>query len=214
MIHSIHAKHAARATLLVAALAALTACGGSDDRAAAGDSGAAAVAAGAAMPAAGGIAPSAEAQLADVAEFELSMDRYDRFLAAQRNVLRTIGAMTPAERAALQTRNAGNSNASIDDMVRNVEREPVMTAAVRDAGLSAREYIMITMALMQSSMAAGAQKMRPTDDADSLARAMKANPANVKFLRDNEAELARKQNELQAEIKKLQPATGGATPPG
>jgi hypothetical protein len=209
MIQSIHSTRGARAALLLAVLAALTACGG-DDAATPGDS---ATAAAAPAAAAGTAGPSAEAQLADVAEYELSMDKYDRFLTAQRNVMRTIGAMSPAEREALQARNAGNNNASIDDMVRNLEREPVMTAGVRDAGLSAREYIMITMALMQSSMAAGIQKMRPTDDPDSLARAMKANPANVKFLRDNEAELARKQSELQAEMKKLDPSSG-ATPPG
>ena len=44
--------------------------------------------------------------------------------------------------------------------------------------------------------------MRPTDNQDSLIRAMKANPDNIKFWNENEAEITRKSKELESAMKK------------
>ncbi len=77
-------------------------------------------------------------------------------------------------------------------MVRRIESEPMMVGAIRQAGLSPREFTMITMAMMQTAMAAGVAQMRPNDNQDSLIREMKANPENVKFWKANEAELTQK----------------------
>jgi len=153
---------------------------------------------------------SADEQLADIAEYRLTMDRYDKYATAQRNIFLKASKLSPAERQAMEARNDGrdDSDATLDQMVRNVEAEPLMVAAVREAGLSPREFTMITMAMMQTAMAAGVAKMRPNDNQDSLIRAMKANPANVKFLLDNEAELTRKQKVLAAELKRLGASTG------
>jgi len=138
-------------------------------------------------------------------EYSLSMDKFDKYLAAQRNIMLKAKDMSPADKQAMEARNEGrnNANASLDDMVRNVESEPMMNAAVRDAGLSAREFALVAMSLMQTGMAAGVAKMRPKDNQDSLIRAMKANPANVKFLLENEAAITRKQKDLEAEMKRL-----------
>lgn len=150
-------------------------------------------------------AQSADEQLAELSDYRLSMDKFDKYIAAQRNIMLKGKDMSPAEREAMEARNDAkdNSNASLDDMVRNVESEPMMTAAVRDAGLSPREFALIGMAFMQTAMAAGIVKMRPNDNQDSLIRAMKASPENVKFLRDNEAEVTRKQAALAAEMERL-----------
>ena len=56
-----------------------------------------------------------------------------------------------------------------------------MTSAIRGAGLSPREFTVITMAMMQTAMAARVAQMRRNDNQDSLIREMKANPDNVKF---------------------------------
>ena len=92
---------------------------------------------------------------------------------------------------------------SLDDMARKIESEPMMKSAVQEAGLSPREFVMITMSMLQSGMAAGVLKMRPNDNQDSLIRAMQANPENVKFMQENEAEITRKQMALSEEMKKL-----------
>jgi len=152
-----------------------------------------------------GSAKSADEQLAELGEYRLSMDKFDKYIAAQRNIMTKANSLSPAERAAAEARNEGrdNSNATIDDIARNFESEPMMRDAVRQAGLSTREFALITMSLTQTGMAAGVAKMRPNDNQDSLIREMKANPANVKFLMDNEAEINRKQTAFAAEMKRL-----------
>ena len=52
-------------------------------------------------------------------------------------------------------------------------------------------------------MAAAVLQMRPEANQDSLMREMKVNPANVRFIRENEAVLQQKQAELQAELQRL-----------
>ncbi len=174
----------------------LAACGKGDESGAAAEAGSSAPTA---SP------QSADEQLAELGDYRLSMDKFDKYIAAQRNIMLKARDMSPSAREAMEARNDArdNSNATIDDMVRNVESEPMMTAAVREAGLSPREFALVGMAFMQTAMAAGVVKMRPNDNQDSLIRAMKASPENVKFLRDNEAEVTRKQTALQAEMKRL-----------
>jgi len=182
--------------LLVAAVVSVSAC--SKDKT---DATPAAAAASGSQP------PSAqvEADLADVTNYRLSMDKIDKYIAAQKNIGAKAASLTPAQREALQARNDDTSdpNASLNDMVKRIEAEPMMVSAIRDAGLSPREFTMITISMMQTGMAAAVLKMRPTDNQDSLIREMKANPDNIKFYNANEAEITRKAKEVEAEMKKL-----------
>jgi hypothetical protein len=150
-------------------------------------------------------AQTADEQLVDIANYRLTMDKIDKYVAAQRNIMLKAKSLSPAERAAMEARNEGknNANATLDDMTRNIESEPMMRDAVRDAGLSPREFTMVTISLMQTAMASGVAKMRPNDNQDSLIRAMKASPENVKFFLENEAEITRRQTALAEEMKKL-----------
>lgn len=159
-----------------------------------------------------GSTKSADDDLAELAEYRLSMDKFDRYIAAQRNMIMNASKLSPAERAAMEARgdSEDNSDETLDDMARKVESEPVMKAAVREAGLSPREFALIGMSFVQTSMAAGILKMRPNDNQDSLIREMKANPANVKFLLDNEAELTRKNTVLQEELKRMDGTDDGS----
>jgi cell fate (sporulation/competence/biofilm development) regulator YmcA (YheA/YmcA/DUF963 family) len=184
----------------LAACLALAACSGKDGANAGDTAGAAATTAGASAPASSG-----EGDLADVQSYRLSMDKIDKFMAAQRNLALKAKDLSPAEREAMKLRNdnADDSDESIDGIARRIESEPMMNAAIRQAGLSPREYALITMSMIQSAMAASVLKMRPNDNADSLVREMKANTDNVKFMQQNEAEIQRKQQELAAEMKRL-----------
>ena len=144
-------------------------------------------------------APAADRDLADVTQYKLSMDKIDNYLQAQRNIAAKAASMTPEQRAALEARgkDESNANASIDEMVKRIETEPMMVAAIKDAGLSAREFTVITFSLMQTGMAAAVLKMRPKDNQDSLMRAMQANPDNVKFYNEHEAEITQKMKSIE-----------------
>lgn len=143
---------------------------------------------------------SANEALADAGRYRLTMDKIDKYYAAQRNILLKMKSMTPAEREQVDL---DMGEKSIDGWAASLERHGPVNAALRDAGLSAKEYATITVAMIQSSMAAGVLQMRPNDNQDSLAREMKVSMENVRFVRQNEAELARKQQAFAAEIKRL-----------
>jgi hypothetical protein len=189
----------------LAVLASLTlgaACAKGEERdTAAGDTAGAAAGA----PAASAAGSSADADLADLTRYRLTMDKVDRYFAAHRNLLQKVKDMSPAEREALEKsqESSSDANANLDDMVRNIERSPVYRDALRQAGLSPREYIMVTMAMFQAGMAASVVKMRPKDDPDSLAREMKVNPENLKFMQQHEAEITQKQKAMEEEAKRL-----------
>lgn len=177
----------------VAALLALTACGKADSNTAA----------------EAGSSPAAASQgandLVEIGDYRLSMDKIDKWFAAQRNVMVKAKSMSEAEKAAFESQSEGMSgaNASIDDMARSVESIPMYRQAVRDAGLSPREYALVMMSFVQTGMAAGVAAMSPNANQDSLIRAMQANPENVKFYRANEAEITRKSKAFEEEMKRL-----------
>lgn len=182
------------------ALAALAACG---DKSA--TPGADSAAPAASAPTAG--SRSADAELADITAYRLDMGKIDKYIAAQSNILDRGEKLTAAEREAMRARTEArgdNQNASMDDMVKQIESEPLMIGAIQDAGLTAREFAMITISMMQSAMASSVAAMQPNVNQDSLIREMKANPDNVKFYREHEAEIMQKTKSLEARAKKMQ----------
>ena len=142
-----------------------------------------------------------EEDLQDVGKFKLSMDRMDKYFQAQLNIGVAASKMSEAELEAAQM--SGDGNESLDQMVKNAERSPVINKAIRDAGLSPREYVMITMAYMQSAMATAVLQMQPNANQDSLMREMQVNPDNIAFIRNNEAALRAKAEKAAAEMKAL-----------
>lgn len=143
--------------------------------------------------------------LAPITEYRLTMDKLDRYFESQRNLAKAAAAMSPAERAAMEAANATDNDSgnddSLDDIARKVEKQPMIAKAVRDAGLSAKEYATLTIALMQAGMAQAVLDMRPNDNQDSLAREMKVNPANIAFMREHKDEIKRKGDAIAAEMK-------------
>jgi len=77
-----------------------------------------------------------------------------------------------------------NAGESLADMVRSIERQPQVVTALRSAGLTPREFSVLQLSLMQAAlhhgmMKAGLLKTLPKD----------ANPENVAFMKQHEAEL-------------------------
>lgn len=93
------------------------------------------------------------------------------------------------------------SSQTLDDMVRRIEREPVMAKAIRDAGLSPREYTLVGLVTFQAMMVHGIQKQfgnkqLPPD----LAATVLAD--NIKFVSNNEAEITRLLEKMKSLEKK------------
>ena len=149
-----------------------------------------------------GTSRNAADDVAEVSEYRLTMDRMDRFYAAQLAIARRVKDLSPEERAPLEQMES-SADASLDDMVRRMESHPAMRDGLREAGMSAREFATLTMAMIQTGMAASVLQMRPDDNQDSLAREMKASMENIRFLQENEAELTRKQQQFEAEMREI-----------
>jgi len=147
-------------------------------------------------------APSGDGDVADVANYELTMDRVDQYFEATVGIGRAMQGMTPAEREAFE-RPEEDTMPSLDDMAARISEHPAVERAVRDAGMTPREYGTVAMAMLQAAMAQAVSAMQPTADADSLARAMGANPANIAFMRDNAEELGRRQQALAAQMEEM-----------
>jgi hypothetical protein len=141
--------------------------------------------------------------LQDVQNYKLSMEKVDKFYAAQHNMATAFRNMSPAERQLLESDSTDDSGGSLDKMARNFEKVPAVRDAIEDAGLSTREFAVLTMSMIQTGMAASILEMRPNDNQDSLVREMQANMDNIKFYREHKAEIDAKQQAAQKEMEAL-----------
>jgi hypothetical protein len=80
-----------------------------------------------------------------------------------------------------------NGNESLDEMAARINKMPEARKAIEAAGLTSRQYAVITMALFQASMAQFAVEQGA--DPAKVARDASVNPANIKFVKENKAEL-------------------------
>lgn len=154
----------------------------------------------------------AQADMAELADYDLNMGDLEKYTVAQLNMMRAMHAAAKSSpdaegEADDETDAEGNMPAERDantlgGMEAKVENTPFMRKAVEDAGLDAREYATIALSYMTSAMAAGLVKSgRPVD---SVATMMKVNPDNVDFILKNETKIAPLFARMQAEAKKLE----------
>jgi hypothetical protein len=149
--------------------------------------------------------PDGSDDLADVTNYRLTMDGVNRYFDATMNVARVVQNMTPAERAAFEGPQEEEEMPTLDEMAARMEQNPAVASAVRDAGLSTREYAVIAMSMLQAGMAQAFAAMQPGADQDSLARAMGVSAENMAFMRDNAEELGRRQEEMASVMQELEP---------
>jgi hypothetical protein len=181
------------APAVIGALALLGgACAGADDDAAVATNDAPAEA-----------AAAGEDDLADVVSYELTMDGVDRLMAAQLAMGRAMQGLTPAERAAIEG-DRRDEWPSLDEMEDRLSSNPAVEAAIREAGLSPREYGIIMYSMLQAGIVEARMAGEPNADQDSMASAVGVNPATVAFIRDNADELSRRRQELEAQMEALE----------
>jgi hypothetical protein len=153
--------------------------------------------------AAGGEAMAASAQttdIGDIRDYELRMEQVDKYYAAFRNIAQAMQRMTPAEREQLNT---DASTVDLNAYVAKLEQQPEINRAIRDAGLTPREFSLILWSMLQSGMASAVLQTRPNANEDSLAREMNVSMANVRFMREHDAELRQRQQALDAEMREM-----------
>lgn len=179
----------------VAALAALLACGDGADRsdtATVADSGVAARTT--AQP------TGAASDVAAIRDYELRMEQVDKYYAASRNIALAMNRMSPEEQAQVEMDSA---DVDLNGYIARLENSPAINQAIRDAGLTAREFSLILWSMLQSGMASAVLDAQPDVNQDSLAQALNVNMANVRFMREHQSELQRKQDSLDREIESM-----------
>lgn len=140
------------------------------------------------------------AGVATLANYELTMDQVDKYFAAFRNMGAAMQRMSPEEREALEF---DASDTDFNGYVARLEAHPVIERAIRDAGLSAREFSLVLWSMLQSSMANAVLQAQPDVNEDSLANEMQLNMNNVRFMREHEDEIRQKQDALDQEMQEM-----------
>jgi hypothetical protein len=138
---------------------------------------------------------------ADMATYELTMDKVNKYYDAQHNVMTRLKDMSPEERERQSLRTA--ADASVDEMVKNAEASSLISGAARDAGMSVRDYTMTGVATFQAAALEAIVQMQPKVNLDSVAREMKANPRNMRFVQEHRAELTKRQQALDDLVKRM-----------
>ena len=144
---------------------------------------------GAAPPAAASPATSDVGGTGSVAEYELTMEALRQWVEANRNLERVVAA-DPSVEAALEPEESEGQDvdASVAIMAERIEGIPAAAAAVEEAGLTPREYVVIGWTMLQSGMAG--LSLKAGGDTAEVAREMGIDPANLRFMAEHEAEIA------------------------
>ena len=98
--------------------------------------------------------PSLDSDLEQVQDFKLSMPRMQKWAQAERNMV-AVSKAHPELEGTYEV----DQNASLDRQVAALEKHPEVKKAVTDAGLSPREFTMISYAYMRAAAAQSVRQM-------------------------------------------------------
>lgn len=133
---------------------------------------------------------SGDADSAAIRNYTLTMARFRAWMSANRAMAAEAKARAAAGDTAKDD-DAANDDESLDQMAARFDRDPVMRKGIKAAGLTAREYSLITLTLMQAMMADGLLQKYPN------AKKPDMNLANLEFVKAHRAELEAATKELQ-----------------
>ena len=127
-------------------------------------------------------AGSGDADLRELSRYTLTLTDIRKYAAANANLAKQPKAEQEEDEAEDE-----DDDESLNAMTAKIERMPAARKAIESAGLTARQYAVITMALIQASMAQFAVEQGA--DPAKVARDASVNPANIRFVKENKAEL-------------------------
>ena len=125
-----------------------------------------------------------DADLQELSRYQLTIVDLRKYAAANANLAKQPKAEQGDDDAEAEDE---GDNESLDVMAARIESNPIARKAVEAAGLSARQYAVITMALFQASLAQYAVEQGA--DPGKIARETGVNPANIRFVKEHKAEL-------------------------
>lgn len=137
-----------------------------------------------------------EGEMAEVADYRLSMDAVERWHEAQRNVYR----QAESNPELVQYLDVDLDDPSLDDLEDHYASIPEANDAIEDAGLEVREFVLITFALYQATTAQ--QLIAMGLEQDSVVNELNLHLADLEFARQNRTRL----EQLQRETDALAPA--------
>lgn len=124
-----------------------------------------------------------DADLRELSRYTLTMADIRKYAAANAN----LAKHPKAEENEDGEDDEDSDNESLDVMAARIAKIPEARKAIEAAGLTPRQYAVITMALFQASMAQFAVEQGA--DPAKVARDASVNPANIRFVKENKAEL-------------------------
>lgn len=130
--------------------------------------------------------------------YKLTMPKFKKYLAAMVN-LANASQRTPAVQVVLEA----SFDSSIDEAVAHFNRVPQARRSIADAGLTTRDFVLTQGAFVQAGVAYGLTK-EGTMSPDSVLKMMQVSPANLDFVRKNEAEIARLTKEAEAKAPAME----------
>jgi len=120
-----------------------------------------------------------QAEKADVKNFVLTTDKLDKYEAAIKATLK-VEKENPALKKQMDDENSQNPTNSIAGSVATIEKHPPIANAIKNAGMSPRDFVVMTYALINSAAAVQMQKAGPIkDNPDSVL------PENTAFVEKN-----------------------------
>jgi hypothetical protein len=151
------------------------------------------------------VAPVARAQKLTPDEvvlrnYVLTMSKVEAWATASLDLANTMKAMPASEKARrkaeMEGQAEGQANESIAGMAARLDRVPEIRRAYRKAGLTSRESVTLSLALMQAMMF---DQIAATNPDAKLPYNL--NPANVAFVRKNKTQLYARMKEVQEASK-------------
>lgn len=127
-------------------------------------------------------APSDDADLRELSRYSLTMTDVRKFAAANAELAKHPKAAQDEDEEA-----GGGDGESLDEMAARIGRIPEARKAIEGAGLTVRQYAVITMALFQAAFAQYAVEQGA--DINKVAKDAGVNPANIRFVKEHKAEL-------------------------
>jgi transposase-like protein len=137
---------------------------------------------------------SDDAETRELARYQLTMDKVRKMSVAAEK-LKQLEREHPELAKQRDTASSKEMELSIDEIEARVERMPAARKAIEDAGLTVREYAVATLVFLQAMV--GQMMIQQGQSPDSVARELGMNPANLRFVKEHEAELAKTKNVLQ-----------------
>lgn len=134
-------------------------------------------------------AASKDADLRELQRYELTMSDLRKYASASESLARFEKAKQRDDEDSDDDSDDEGDNGmeSLDDMVAKINRAPEARKAIEAAGLTVRQYAVITMALFQAAFAQFA--IDQGADPAKVARDASVNPANLRFVKEHKAEI-------------------------